>query len=143
MPVLRLYPSVPVNTREAQVDTVLPTGGGPDSRAPVFVAKGTRVQYSVYAMHRRADLYGADALAFRPERWEEKAVGRGWEYLPFNGGPRICLGQQYALIEASYTLLRILQTYARIEAVHPHERVGIDATLTMAPQATLVRLFRE
>lgn len=45
-------------------------------------------------MHRRPDFYGPDAHAFRPERWEEN--GRhGWEYLPFNGGPRICLGRKF------------------------------------------------
>ncbi|PUU82874.1 hypothetical protein B9Z19DRAFT_279842 [Tuber borchii] len=44
-----------------------------------------RVDYTCYGLHRRKDLYGEDADAFRPERWEE-GVGRGWEFLPFNGG---------------------------------------------------------
>ena len=43
-------------------------------------------------MHRREDLYGSDAAEFRPERWE--TIRPGWEYLPFNGGPRICLGRK-------------------------------------------------
>merc|ERR1712032_1100874 len=51
---------------------------------------------------------------FRPERWAEK-VSRGWEYLPFNGGPRICLGQQYALTETSYVIARIAQLFTKIE----------------------------
>jgi cytochrome P450 len=57
--------------------------------------------YSVYAMHRRKDLYGPDAESFRPERWEENAK-RGWEYLPFNGGPRICLGRKSLLSLLSF-----------------------------------------
>ncbi|KAK5138660.1 hypothetical protein LTR04_004310, partial [Oleoguttula sp. CCFEE 6159] len=99
---LRLYPVVPGNSRRAQVDTSLPLGGGPDGRSPVYVRAGQQVDYSVHVMHRRKDLWGADAAAFRPERW----VGRrpGWEYLPFNGGPRICIGQQFALTEASYVV---------------------------------------
>ena len=36
--------------------------------------------------------------------------------VPFNGGPRICIGQQFALTEMAYTIVRILQTYERIES---------------------------
>jgi cytochrome P450 len=95
---LRLYPSVPVNTRTANKTTVLPKGGGPDRTAPVLVPKGSTVAYSVYAMHRRPDLYGMDAELFRPERWSEDMpiyrdkTDAAWGYLPFNGGPRTCLG---------------------------------------------------
>lgn len=95
---LRLYPSVPVNDRKANKTTFLPTGGGPDRTAPVLVPKGATVAYSVYAMHRRPEFYGMDAELFRPDRWDEDMPMRcdkttaAWGYLPFNGGPRICLG---------------------------------------------------
>lgn len=75
--------------------TTLPVGGGPTGKSPIFVRRGEGVGYCVYAMHRRRDIYGDDADEFRPERWEnglEKKVG--WAYLPFNGGPRICLGSK-------------------------------------------------
>lgn len=62
----------------------------------MFVPKGSRVVYSVYALHRRTDIYGADADEFRPERWGEMTP-RAWEYLPFNGGPRICIGREFTL----------------------------------------------
>ena len=100
---LRLYPSVPVNTRTANKTTVLPRGGGPDRTAPVLIPKGSTVAYSVYAMHRRPDLYGMDAELFRPERWDEdmpmhhNKTDAAWGYLPFNGGPRICLGRELQL----------------------------------------------
>lgn len=95
--VLRLYPSVPVNSRTAVRDTILPVGGGPDLQSPVFVPKGAAVAYSVYAMHRRPDFYGMDAEMFRPERWDDDMpmnrdpVNARMGYLPFNGGPRVCL----------------------------------------------------
>lgn len=98
--VLRLYPSVPINSRAAVKTTTLPTGGGPEGKSPVFVKKGAAVGYSVYVMHRRKDLYGSDAETFRPERWdpnEDNTVNLkniGWGYLPFNGGPRVCLGRK-------------------------------------------------
>ena len=88
-------------------------------------------------MHRRKDLYGEDAMEFRPERWEdgklEKTIGYG--YLPFHGGPRLCLGSEsaciihnvgrcpdqlivfvedFAFTEASYAIVRILQAFPNL-----------------------------
>lgn len=92
---LRLQPPVPFNFRVSTKDTSLPVGGGPDGLSPIYIKKDTTVAYSVFAMHRRTDLWGKDAAFFRPERWEENAK-HGWEYLPFNGGPRICLGRKFS-----------------------------------------------
>ena len=94
---LRLHPVVPANSRQATEDTTLPLGGGADGAAPIFIEKGQIVSWNVYAMHRRKDYYGEDAEEFRPERWlDDRETGKkglrpGWEYLPFNGGARICL----------------------------------------------------
>ncbi|OJD15117.1 hypothetical protein AJ78_04602 [Emergomyces pasteurianus Ep9510] len=115
---LRLWPVVPGNARTAVRDTILPRGGGPDGKSPILVKKGTTLAYSVFSMHRREDIYGPDASEFRPERWE--SIRPGWEYLPFNGGPRICLGQQFALTEASYTTIRLMQNFRTIESHDPH-----------------------
>jgi cytochrome P450 len=71
---LRLNPPVASNQREAIRDTVLPRGGGPDGRSPVFVVAGTNVRYQPWVMHRRKDIYGEDAEDFRPERWEALRV---------------------------------------------------------------------
>lgn len=75
----------------------LPTGGGPDGQSPILVRKGEDVIYSLYSMHRRKDLYGADAETFRPERWENKQLNsmeNSFGYLPFHGGPRVCPGRK-------------------------------------------------
>lgn len=89
--VLRLHPTVPVNQRGAAKDTTLPTGGGADGKSPIAVKKDTFIVYSVYVMQRRKDLWGEDALEFKPERFEQRWPS--WQWLPFNGGPRICLGK--------------------------------------------------
>ncbi|KAL8753833.1 MAG: hypothetical protein Q9199_004770 [Rusavskia elegans] len=134
---LRLYPVVPTNTRMSITDTVLPCGGGPDGRSPLFIPAKTTVGWNLYAMHRREDLFGKDAEDFKPERWE--TLRPGWEYLPFNGGPRICIGQQYALTEASYTTIRLMQEYKDIESRDPEPWTEC-ITVTASGQATKVSL---
>jgi cytochrome P450 len=134
--VLRLYPAVPVNSRAALKTTTLPVGGGPDGQSPVLVREGSAVGYCVYAMHRRKELYGEDALEFRPERWEDGNLLReiGYGYLPFNGGPRLCLGQDFALLEAAYTVARLVQRFPSITVPdgEPHVEVGKEKqTLTL------------
>ncbi|SGZ54679.1 CIC11C00000000800 [Sungouiella intermedia] len=114
---LRMYPSVPTNFRVAQKNTTLPHGGGSDGMSPIFIHKGASVTYCPYAMQRDPEYYGEDAEVYRPERWgEPEAKKYGWAYVPFNGGPRICLGQQFALTEASYVTVRLLQTFKNLVA---------------------------
>lgn len=112
---LRLYPTVPVDIRRALKDTTLPVGGGPDGTSPIYVRKGMQIDYSVYVMHRRKDLWGPDADLFKPERWNGRRSG--WEYLPFNGGPRICIGQEFSLTEAGYVTVRLLQRFDELQGV--------------------------
>jgi len=82
--------------RVCKTNTFLPAGGGSDSSHPILVRKGEAILYSVWSMHRRKDIWGEDANEFNPARWESGQ--RGWEFLPFNGGPRICIGREYSLI---------------------------------------------
>ncbi|KAL8942139.1 MAG: hypothetical protein Q9216_001824 [Gyalolechia sp. 2 TL-2023] len=113
--ILRLYPQLPINVRFARKTTLLPVGGGPDGESPVLIRRGAGVGYSVYHMHRRKSLYGEDADEFRPERWEGSELEHiGWGFMPFHGGPRICLGREFALMEASCGIVRILQEFPNL-----------------------------
>jgi hypothetical protein len=86
-----------------------------------------------YLEHRRKELYGSDAEVFRPERWDKNVNNEvnlkniGWGYLPFNGGPRVCIGRKdpsacpCSLLNFHFrgicpprSLLRNHQTYADI-----------------------------
>ena len=80
--------------RTANKDTLLPIGGGPDRKARVFVPKNTLVNINTYCLHRRKDIFGPDADDFRPERWASLNNLGYWAYLPFGGGPRICIGRK-------------------------------------------------
>ena len=79
-------------------------------------------------MHRRTDLYGPDANEFRPEIWEGSDLLHriGWGYMPFHSGPRICLGQESALIEANYGIVRVVQAFPglRLPPDGPRETPG-------------------
>ena len=110
---LRLYPVVPFNVRLALKDTTLPHGGGQDGLSPIGILKDTPIGYSTLVMQRRDDLT-PEPLRFWPERWQTWQP-RPWNYIPFNGGPRICIGQQFALTEMGYTIVRLLQRFERVE----------------------------
>ena len=137
---LRLYPAVPFNVRGALQDTSLPRGGGPDGLSPIGMPKDTPVAYSPLTMQRREDLYPAPSptsftsfppvAEFCPERWMIWTP-KSWQYIPFNGGPRICVGQQFALTEMAYTIVRLMQTFDRIEARWGggHGTDGADETM--------------
>lgn len=132
---LRLYPPVPLNNREAIRTTFLPTGGGPNGDRPIMVRKGELVVFSQYVNSRKKNIYGEDANQFRPERWETAELASvGWAYFPFNGGPRQCLGQDFALMEVCYTIVRLFQAYPTIKLPLdvPNEPVGTEKqTLTL------------
>ncbi|PIS55854.1 hypothetical protein CJI97_001089 [Candidozyma auris] len=117
--VLRLYPAVPINYRFANKHTTLPRGGGPNGDKPVFIEKGTCIGYLVSCTHRNEKYYGKDAHEFRPDRWADRSLKPGWAYLPFNGGPRICLGQQFAITEASYVIARFMMEFDKLYDHYP------------------------
>lgn len=111
---LRMYPPVAQNLRQARKNTTLPKGGGPDGEERILVTKKQIVVFQLYALHRNPAYFGEDANVYNPDRWVNLAK-IGWAFMPFGTGPRICLGQQFALTEALYVAVRILQTFAQIE----------------------------
>ncbi|THV01186.1 cytochrome P450 monooxygenase pc-2 [Dendrothele bispora CBS 962.96] len=109
---LRLYPPVPVDGRTPRYATTLPNKDG----KPWYVPAKTKCIYSIFLMHRREDLWGPDALEFDPDRFLDERLHKyltpnPFIFLPFNAGPRICLGQQFAYNEASYFLIKLLQKF--------------------------------
>lgn len=80
----------------------------------------TQTLSSTFILQRRQDIYPPSSpgfphyLEFAPERWNN-FTPKSWTFIPFNGGPRICIGQQFALTELGFTTVRILQTYSLVE----------------------------
>jgi len=112
--VLRLYPPVPFNSRTSKEPVVLRSRT--PGALPIYVPANTRCAYGVILMHRRTDLWGPDAHKFDPDRFLDERLHKyltpnPYIFCPFNAGPRICLGQQFAYHEASFFLVRLLQKF--------------------------------
>ncbi|KAG8873516.1 hypothetical protein FRB97_006659 [Tulasnella sp. 331] len=107
---LRLFPIAPVNSRQSKGRTVIPTRGD-----PLYVPRQWQFLYSAISIQKRKDLWGEDADEFNPSRWvdgrEKEMASDPFRFIPFNAGPRICLGQQFAYNEASFVLVRLLQQF--------------------------------
>jgi len=95
---LRLRPVVPAAARELQAPMTL---GGRDFPA------GAIVTPSIVLMHLREDIY-PEPYAFRPERFLERPAGT-YEWIPFGGGVRRCLGASFALFEMRAVLQAVLR----------------------------------
>jgi cytochrome P450 len=100
---MRLYPPVWVFTRDAL---------GDDELSGYRVPAGSMVVLSQYLTHRHPDFWPA-AESFDPERFtpEQDAARPRYAYFPFGGGPRICLGNNFALLEASLAVAMVAQRY--------------------------------
>lgn len=124
---MRLYPPAGGVTRSPKHD--LDLGG---YRIPA----GANLAVSTYAMHRRADLF-PDPLVFDPARFspENEANLPRYAYLPFGGGPRVCIGNTFALMEARLALVTVLQT-CQLRLL-PGHRVQAEQLFTIRPKGGL------
>ncbi|KAI8146652.1 cytochrome P450 [Fennellomyces sp. T-0311] len=105
--VLRLYPSVPLNQKYALDDDVWPDG--------THIRKGDYILWCPYAQGRLEKVWGVDAKQFVPERWitpegELRRESQGM-WPAFHAGPRVCLGQHLATLEALVAITFLLKRY--------------------------------
>lgn len=127
--------------RVALRDTLLPKGGGSEQTSPVYVRKGTMFDTAFYVLHRQRAIWGEDAEEFKPHRWDTFKPNV-WEYQPFGGGPRGCIGRQKALTEASYVIVRMLREFDRIESRDAREWTGKVQLTAKNANGCKVALFR-
>ncbi|XP_065018062.1 cytochrome P450 94C1-like [Musa acuminata AAA Group] len=103
---MRLYPPVQFDSKFCLDDDVLPDG--------TFVGRGTRVTYHAYAMGRMEELWGSDCHEFRPQRWLRNgtfAPESPYKYPVFQGGLRVCLGKEMALMEMKTVIVAVVRQF--------------------------------
>jgi len=141
---LRLYPQPPILIRRALGEDTLPGGINGDPNG-YKIGKGTDLFISVWNLHRSPQIW-KDADKFKPSRFDEAIESHGpwpgyegkysglypnesaynFAYIPFGGGPRKCLGDQFALMEAVIALSMMLRrfTFKQKEGHEPGMATG-------------------
>ena len=121
---LRLYPPAWVMGRSALEDCNI--GGH-------AVAQGNTIIISQWAAHRNPRFF-PEPETFRPERWEGDfaRVLPKYAYFPFGGGPRVCIGNTFALMESVLVLATLLQS-CRFQLA-PDQNIVLQPAVTLRPR---------
>ncbi|XP_014514276.1 carotene epsilon-monooxygenase, chloroplastic [Vigna radiata var. radiata] len=122
---LRLYPHPPVLIRRAQVPDELP--------GSYKVNAGQDIMISVYNIHRSSEVWDR-AEEFMPERFDldgpvPNETNTDFRFIPFSGGPRKCVGDQFALLEAIVALAIFIQ-HMNFELV-PNQNISMTTGATI------------
>lgn len=120
---MRLYPPAWVlNGREPIEDVLL---------GDYLIEKGTYIFVAPYVMHR-LERHFPEPEIFDPERFtpENEALMEKYSYIPFGGGPRICIGNSFAMMEAQLILATMAQQFDL--ALLPEQTVEINPQVTMS-----------
>ncbi len=135
MEVLRLYPVIPMVTRQCAKATDLVDDHGATKRVP----KGSRVLVPFFLMNRLPRLWGDDAAAFDPDRWlphqrahrSDGVMLASQGFLPFGYGGRTCIGYALALLEMRVFFGRLLDRYVLedVPGFAPTIKAGVSLTV--------------
>ena len=121
---MRLYPPAWVMARQALTDVGI---GG------FYFRRGAEFVMSPWVLHRDPRNF-EDPEAFKPERWQGELAQRlpRFAYFPFGGGPRVCIGNRFAMMEAKLVLASALQRF-RFE-VTPQTELTLLPSVTLRPR---------
>ncbi|KAF8655799.1 hypothetical protein AX16_002885 [Volvariella volvacea WC 439] len=119
---LRVHAPVPTTVRTTVREDVLPLGTPFEDpqgvlRDSITVPKGQVIFLPIFAINRAKEIWGEDALEFRPERWESlpeatsSVPGMWGNQLTFLGGPRACIGYRFSLVEMKALLFTLVRAF--------------------------------
>lgn len=120
---LRLWPTAPAFSLYALEDTVL--------QDEYAIKKGETLNVLLPKLHRDKEAWGDNVEEFVPERFEDPSKVPAHAYKPFGNGQRACIGQQFALHEATLVLGMLLREFEFIN--HRDYKLKVKETLTLKP----------
>lgn len=122
---MRLYPPAWLISRRSL---------GPDQFGEYAVGENTYVFISPYALHRDPGQW-AFPNAFHPDHFlpERQRDRHPYAYIPFGGGPRLCIGNNFALMEMQILLAQIVRAFD-VSLATPHQEVEAEASVTLRPK---------
>ncbi|GAB3991678.1 cytochrome P450 [Spirosoma daeguense] len=129
---LRLYPPAWIMTRLAFQD---------DTVGPYIIPAGATALVSPYLLHRDPNSW-QDPERFNPDRFapgNEKDQAHAYAYLPFGGGPRLCIGNQFALMEMQILLAMLVRTFA-LKSIH-NKLISPRPLITLRPAKPIFALL--
>ncbi|CAF3508753.1 unnamed protein product [Adineta steineri] len=121
---LRLHQPVPTIVRQAVEDNMLIASDGKQ----IHIKKGTDIQVNFFLLHH-SEKYWHEPFKFDPSRFNERHVDT---YLPFSAGPRSCIGQNFAMLEAKVMLAMMIKQF-RFQLV-PGQKHVPEILITMRPK---------
>ena len=130
---MRLYPPAWIIGREAL---------GPDQIGDLSLKTGDNISIFIYGLHRNP-AYWPDPEKFMPERMASEAKKNfvSHQYIPFGGGPRLCIGNQFAMVEMQIALAMLFQ---RFEVTRTDQRpVSLIPSITLRPGDPLMFRFEK
>ncbi|XP_050370482.1 cytochrome P450 714C2-like [Argentina anserina] len=132
---LRLYPPVTIMSREAFKDMKF---------GDIHVPKSVNVWTSVATVHTDPEIWGPDAYDFKPDRFANGIAGAcklPYLYMPFGMGPRVCLGQNLAMIELKVVIALIVTNFSF--SLSPNYRHKPAQKLVVEPETGVDLLMKK
>lgn len=104
----------------------------------MIIPKGSTLLFSVYEIHRHPDFWNSSE-EFIPERFLDDSIKFSKNYYPFGAGPRMCIGNNFAMYEMILTLLALVEQFEIIEKKEP---IQIKPLITLKPHNAILEFKR-
>ena len=104
----------------------------------ILLPKGSNLLFSIYEIHRHSNFW-KDPEAFIPERFLEEDLKFSKNYYPFGAGPRMCIGNNFAMYEMILTIIALVEQFEILEKKEP---IQIKPLITLKPYNAVLEFIK-